>query len=46
MSITQMLFSTDIGLFSMFTIGFIFVMAIFFITWFNKKANEPVEKDN
>jgi hypothetical protein len=46
MSIMQMLFATDIGLFSMFTIGFIFVMAIFFIVWFNKKANEPVVEDN
>lgn len=43
MSIMQMLFSTDIGLLSMFTIGFVIVMAVFFIAWFSKKAGEPGE---
>jgi hypothetical protein len=26
---------------SMFTIGFILAMAVFFIIWYNKKINEP-----
>lgn len=41
MDLMQTLFSTDIGLLSMFTIGFILVMAVFFIVWYNKKINEP-----
>lgn len=41
MGLMQTLFSTDIGLLSMFTIGFILVMAVFFIVWYNKKINEP-----
>ncbi|MDD5403862.1 MAG: DUF3149 domain-containing protein [Sulfurimicrobium sp.] len=41
MGLIQTLFSTDIGLLSMFTIGFILVMAVFFIVWFNKKTHEP-----
>ncbi|MBU0594202.1 MAG: DUF3149 domain-containing protein [Pseudomonadota bacterium] len=41
MGIMEMLFATDIGLLSMFTIGFILAMAVFFIIWYNKKINEP-----
>ncbi|MEN6587422.1 MAG: DUF3149 domain-containing protein [Sulfuricella sp.] len=45
MDLMQTLFSTDIGLLSMFTIGFILVMAVFFIVWYNKKINEPNQGD-
>lgn len=34
------LFGTDIGLLSVFTIGFVVVMAVFFIGMFTKKMNE------
>lgn len=34
------LFSTDIGLLSVFTIGFILVMAGYFGVYFSKKMNE------
>jgi hypothetical protein len=33
------LFGTDIGLLSLFTIGFIIAMAIFFSIWFRRKMN-------
>lgn len=45
MGFMETLFTTDIGLFSMFTIGFVIVIALFFIVWINKKINEPVQKD-
>jgi len=34
------LFSTDIGLLSVFTIGFVVVIAAYFGFYFNKKMNE------
>jgi len=45
MELMKTLFSTDIGLLSMFTIGFILAMAVFFIIWYNKKINDPNEGD-
>ena len=45
MGLIETLFTTDIGLFSMFTIGFVIVIAIFFIVWINKNINKPVAKD-
>lgn len=45
MGFMETLFTTDIGLLSMFTIGFVIVIATFFIVWINKKINEPVQKD-
>lgn len=45
MGIMETLFSTDIGLLSMFTIGFILLMGVFFIIWYNKKINEPHQDD-
>jgi len=38
--IMKELFGTDIGLLSLFTIGFIIAMAIFIFTRVMKKANE------
>lgn len=38
------LFSTDIGLLSVFTIGFILAMAVFFIRYFSKKAEEDRDR--
>lgn len=40
----QLLFGSDIGLFSVFTIGFVIVMAIFFIAYFMKQAEEDGKK--
>ncbi|MDR2638120.1 MAG: DUF3149 domain-containing protein [Zoogloeaceae bacterium] len=34
------LFSTDIGLLSVFTIGFVLVIAVFFMRYFSKKIEE------
>ncbi|MDR1848616.1 MAG: DUF3149 domain-containing protein [Zoogloeaceae bacterium] len=34
------LFTTDIGLLSVFTIGFVIVMGIYFVVFFSKKMNE------
>ncbi|AEV26020.1 MULTISPECIES: DUF3149 domain-containing protein [Azospira] len=34
------LFSTDIGLLSLFTIGFVVVMGAYFGVYFSKKMNE------
>jgi hypothetical protein len=34
------LFSTDIGLLSVFTIGFVLVMGVFFMRYFSKKIDE------
>jgi len=34
------LFTTDIGLLSVFTIGFVIVMGIYFVLFFSKKMNE------
>lgn len=36
----QLLFGSDIGLLSLFTIAFVIVMAIFFIRFFTKKMAE------
>jgi hypothetical protein len=33
------LFGSDIGLLSLFTIGFIIAMAIFLFTWYRRKMN-------
>ncbi|MBZ0106468.1 MAG: DUF3149 domain-containing protein [Sulfuricella denitrificans] len=41
MVVMDLLFKTDIGLLSMFTIGFVLVMAVFFIFWFIKKSGDP-----
>jgi len=34
------LFTTDIGLLSVFTIGFVIVMGIYFVLFFSKKMDE------
>lgn len=39
------LFGTDIGLLSLFTIGFVLVMGVFFVGLFNKKMNEKPEQN-
>lgn len=36
----EILFGSDIGLLSLFTIGFVIVMAIFLINYASKKADE------
>ncbi|MCX8146283.1 MAG: DUF3149 domain-containing protein [Azovibrio sp.] len=36
----QELFGTDIGLLSVFTIGFVIVMAAYFIRYFSKKMDD------
>jgi len=36
----KLLFGSDIGLLSMFTIGFVLAMAVFFISYIMKKMNE------
>ena len=36
----KLLFGSDIGLFSLFTIGFSIVMVLFLISFFKKKAEE------
>ncbi|MDR0736350.1 MAG: DUF3149 domain-containing protein [Zoogloeaceae bacterium] len=41
----QELFSNEIGLLSVFTIGFVVVMAIFLPIYFSKKINEDVQND-
>lgn len=41
----QELFGTDIGLLSVFTIGFILVMAAYFVYYFSKKVDEDAAKD-
>lgn len=41
MVIIDLLFKTETGLLSMFTIGFVLVMAVFFIFWFMKKSGDP-----
>ncbi|MDR0528535.1 MAG: DUF3149 domain-containing protein [Zoogloeaceae bacterium] len=38
------LFASDIGILSVFTIGFVIVMAIFFSVYFSKKINEDSAK--
>ncbi len=40
----KILFGTDIGLLSLFTIGFVVVMAAYFIWYFNKKMSEDKGK--
>ncbi|MDR3322605.1 MAG: DUF3149 domain-containing protein [Zoogloeaceae bacterium] len=40
------LFSSDIGLLSIFTIGFVIVIAIFFLLFFGKKINEDSRRRN
>lgn len=39
----KLLFSSDIGLLSLATIGFVVVMAIYFIIMFMKKAAEDAQ---
>jgi hypothetical protein len=34
------LFSTDIGLLSLFTIGFIIAMAVWLFVWYRRKMNQ------
>lgn len=41
MVVMDLLFKTDIGLLSMFTIGFTVVIALFFIVWISKKSGDP-----
>lgn len=41
MVVMDLLFKTDIGLLSMFTIGFVVLMAVFFVVWFMKKSGDP-----
>lgn len=41
MVVMDLLFKTDTGLLSMFTIGFVLAMAVFFIVWFIKKSGDP-----
>jgi len=36
----EILFGSDIGLLSLFTIGFVIVMAIYLINFFSKKVEE------
>jgi len=36
----QLLFGSDIGLLSVFTIGFVVVMAVYFIRYFSKKMDD------
>lgn len=36
----KLLFGSDIGLFSLFTIGFSVVMVLFLVSFFKKKADE------
>ncbi len=40
----QILFGSDIGLLSLFTIGFVMVMAAFFIWYFTRKVAEGQKK--
>ncbi|MDD5247835.1 MAG: DUF3149 domain-containing protein [Rhodocyclaceae bacterium] len=40
----QLLFGSDIGLFSLFTIGFILVMAVFLIGYVKRHAIEDAQK--
>jgi hypothetical protein len=40
----KILFGTDIGLLSLFTIGFVIAMAAYFIWYFNKKIGEDGKK--
>ncbi|HEX8963825.1 MAG TPA: DUF3149 domain-containing protein [Rhodocyclaceae bacterium] len=40
----QLLFGSDIGLLSMFTIAFVIVMAIFLIGYISKHAEEDARK--
>lgn len=40
----QELFKTDIGLLSVFTIGFVLVMGVFFGKYFSKKMDEDARK--
>jgi hypothetical protein len=37
------LFGSDIGLLSLFTIGFIIAMGVFFVTWFIRRMNSKDE---
>ena len=40
----KILFGSDIGLLSVFTIAFVVVMAIFFIRYFSRKMDEDAGK--
>lgn len=42
----QELFGTDIGLLSVFTIGFVLVMAIFFAKYFSGKMEEEARNQH
>lgn len=39
----QLLFGTDIGLLSTFTIAFVLVMGVFFVRYFSKKMDEDAK---
>jgi len=39
----KLLLTSDIGLMSLGTIGFVLVMAVFFISYFSKKAEEDAK---
>lgn len=40
----QILFGSDIGLLSLFTIGFVIVMAAYFVWYFTRKMREEQPK--
>lgn len=42
----QELFGTDIGLFSVFTIGFVLVMGVFFGKYFSSKMDEDARNQH
>jgi len=42
--VLNLLFTSPIGLLSLFTILFIIGMALFFSVWFKRKMNDPDEK--
>jgi hypothetical protein len=39
------LLSTDIGLLSLFTIGFVLVMGVYFVKYFSDKMDEDAKKN-
>jgi len=40
----QLLFGSDIGLLSLFTIGFVVVMAVYLVAFFKKNAEADAQK--
>lgn len=40
----KLLFGSDFGLFSLFVIAFVIVMAIYLVAFFNKNAEEDAKK--